>query len=251
MDCTFCLSVGQWIFGAVGSVLLGISRTAIRGSSFLAIPIFAEIFGGRASAGLVLTLLLTGDLVAVRHYLQNTEWRRIWPLLPWAAVGIAAGVAVGRSISDLLFKRIIALIVLASVVPLAFGEWRQREIAAPNRWWISAVLGVIGGFSSMIGNVAGPIMNLYFLSMGLKKRDFIGTVAWFFFILNVIKVPFHVFVWGTINARSLTLTAIAAGPVILGAFLGIWITKRISERHFRFAILALVAVAALRLLVFG
>jgi uncharacterized membrane protein YfcA len=94
-------------------------------------------------------------------------------------------------------------------------------------------LGFSGGFSSMIGNAAGPIITLYFLSMRLPKNEFIGTGAWFYLIMNVMKVPFHVFVWKTINLNTLILNILVAPVILFGAFIGIHVVKLIPEKIYR------------------
>ncbi|NBC31001.1 MAG: TSUP family transporter [Spirochaetes bacterium] len=243
------LTAGQWIVVGLGSVLIGISRTGIRGSAFLAIPIFAEIFGGKVSAGLVLLILIVGDIVAARYYLKNVNWRLILRLAPWTVAGIATGVVVGAGVDDAVFIRIIAVLVLGSTGLLLWNELSRGETDVPTRWWFSAVLGILGGFASMIGNAAGPIFNLYFLSMNLDKTKFIGTVAWFFFLMNLTKVPLHVFAWNTIPISSVLTAALTIPLVILGTFLGIRIAKAIPERPFRFVIMGLVVLASLRLLI--
>ena len=47
----------------------------------------------------------------------------------------------------------------------------------------------------MIGNAAVPILTIYLLYMGYEKNKFIGTAAWFFLVVNLIKLPFHIIVF--------------------------------------------------------
>lgn len=242
------LSVAQWLIVAVGGIVIGLSRTAIRGAAFVVIPVFAELFGGKLSTAMVLLMLITGDFVAIRYYFRNADWKLIGRLTPWMLVGVLTGVLVGRFIDDRTFTVLIVLMVLASVGILFWREFRPGERSVPHYWWFSASLGLAGGFSSMVGNAAGPVMNLYFLSMGLDKKDFIGTTAWFFFMMNVIKVPFHAFVWHTISGGMLVFAAIMAVPVLLGTVLGIWVARIIPERPFRIGMMVLVTVASARLL---
>jgi hypothetical protein len=41
--------------------------------------------------------------------------------------------------------------------------------------------GIAAGFASTVANAAAPIMNMYLLSQGLSKEQFVATGAWFFF----------------------------------------------------------------------
>jgi len=88
-------------------------------------------------------------------------------------------------------------------------------------------------------------MALYLLSMRLPKNEFIGTAAWFFMIVNLFKIPFHVFAWETITLDSFLLDLTSIPAVALGAFVGITIVKKIPEQYYRWFIIATTALAAL------
>ena len=104
------------------------------------------------------------------------------------------------------------------------------------------------GFSSMVGNAAGPIFNVYILAQNLNKEKMIGTTAWFFFLMNALKVPFHVLLWDTIGFETLKYTAVAVPFIGIGALAGIWIIQNISEKWYRRLIIVMTVVAAVRLL---
>ena len=109
------------------------------------------------------------------------------------------------------------------------------------------ILGLLGGFATMIGNAAGPVMALYLLSMRLPKNQFIGTAAWFFFIINVSKVPFHIYFWETIDLHSFTFDLLMLPAIAAGAVLGIWLVKFFPEKIYRYFIIASTLAAALLL----
>ena len=101
----------------------------------------------------------------------------------------------------------------------------------------------------MVGNAAGPVMTIYFLSLGFKKNKFIGTAAWFFLFVNVFKVPFHVFVWKTIDT-SVLLFGLSLFPfIILGAYIGFWIVQKIPEKPYRILLIASILLSTLKLIV--
>lgn len=99
----------------------------------------------------------------------------------------------------------------------------------------------------MIGNAAGPVMSIYFLSMMLPKNSFIGTGAWFFLIINLFKIPFHITIWKTIDLNSFTLDLAMFPAIMIGAFLGIKVVKIIPEKPYRIFIIVTTALAALKL----
>jgi hypothetical protein len=156
-----------------------------------------------------------------------------------------------RMVSDTGLKPIIGTVVLAM---LAVNWWRVRggsvEDKLPHQGWFAVLMGLVAGVTTMMANVAGPVMIVYLLVMRLRKTEFVGTSAWFFFIVNWIKVPFmanlQLMTWGSLKLNVLMLPFIAAG-----AFLGIYLLKRVPQRAFTVTVQVLAAAAALKLVFDG
>jgi len=223
------------------------NKAGLLGTATAAIPIMAGIFGAQASVGVILPMLITADIVAVIHYRRHADWGIVLRLLPWALVGIGVGVVVGDLIPETSFRMLLAIVVLAAVVLLAYKELLHRDVHVPEKWWIAAVLGLLAGFATMVGNAAGPIATLYLLSMGLSKNQFIGTGAWFFFVVNVLKVPLHIVFWETISLDTLAVNLFAVPVIVAGGFLGLYLVRFIKERPYRVFILVITAVMSIRL----
>lgn len=242
------LSGSDWFLLLLGALLFGMAKAGISGLGTLAVPIMAAIFGGKVSSGLILPMLMIADLFAVVYYNRHAQWSYIRQLLPAAALGILLGIPVGYYVSDDVFKVLIAIIVFASLGLMMWQEW----VGITGKWvgnrFFSYVFGLIGGFSTMIGNAAGPIMNVYLLSTRLSKTHFIGTAAWYFLLVNFIKFPFHVFIWKTITPDSLLINLLTTPAIALGIFLGIRIVAFIPEREFRYFIIIVTFLASVRLL---
>jgi len=141
----------------------------------------------------------------------------------------------------------IALVVIVGIALMIYQDLRRKNLEVPSSWWFSAILGLGSGFATMIGNASGPLMAFYLLSMRLPKNIYIGTGAWFFLIVNLFKVPLHVFVWKTISLESLTFDMIMMLPIIAGAFLGYYLIKLIPERAYRIFIMATTLASAIAL----
>lgn len=236
----------QWILVIFASLMIGMSRTVSSGLSMIFIPMMAFAFGGRSSLGVILPLLVFGDIFAVCWYRRQADFRQLLGLIPWTLAGMLAGLAVGGNIPDSLFKRAIALVVLVCLV-LMFQQDRRNAPVINHSLWIHAVSGLLTGFTTMIGNASGPIMTVYLLSMGLAKNAFIGTMAWFFLAVNLLKLPLQTFFWKNIDASTLTLDTLLFPFVALGAFLGLRIAGKIPEKQFRILIYA-VSVASVIIL---
>jgi uncharacterized membrane protein YfcA len=162
-------------------------------------------------------------------------------------LGTIAGTYVGGHVNDEVFRLIMAIAIFASI-GLMFWLNRGHRDDIPDYKWFAGFTGVAAGFTSMIGNLAGSVMAIYFLSMRLPKNSFIGTTAWFFLVINLFKVPFHVFAWNTIRMDTLALNVTALPAIVLGAFAGIYVVKKLSEKTYRWFIIAMTLMAALLML---
>ncbi|ROR31567.1 hypothetical protein EDD66_101184 [Mobilisporobacter senegalensis] len=238
----------QWIWIIISAILIGFSKTGVNIVATLVIALLANILGGRDSTGIMLPMLIIGDIFAVYYYNRHAEWDKIKKLLPWVSVGLLLGAITGKLINDKQFKIFIAISIILCLLILIYMEIKKGKLKVPKNIWIFIIAGILTGFTTMIGNAAGPIFSIYLLAMGLDKNKFMGTMSWSFFIINIMKLPFQIFFWNNITPTTI-LVGICLIPVIaVGAILGSIFIKRINEKIFHKLILFMTAVAALRLL---
>jgi uncharacterized membrane protein YfcA len=242
-------SLLQWILFAFCGMFVGMSKVGVPGISMLVVPTLAIIFGGKASTGVLLPMLMMADIFGVSYYHRHAEWKYLWKLLPWAFIGVGIALWVGEVVSDFWFKNIIAILVFLCIGLMLWKDRKKGTNLFPNTWWFAALMGVLGGFATMIGNVAGPIFAIYLLAMHLPKNSFIGTGAWFFLIINFAKFPLHLFIWKTISWNTLTFNLLMLPAIALGAFVGIVLVKRISDGLYRTAVIVVTALSAFLLLI--
>jgi uncharacterized membrane protein YfcA len=243
----FNLSLWQWVWIIVAAFLIGFGKTGIGAASMPVIPIIAAVFGGKESTGIMLPMLLVGDTFALYYYNRHAEWSNIRKLLPSALAGIILGVIVGNYVSDKQFKILIAISLFACLAALIYTEKKGENLKLPTGAWFYALTGVLSGLTSMIGNAAGPLFSVYLLAMGFKKNDFMGTTAWFFFIINLSKLPLQIFFWHNISFKTVSLTLGMIPAIALGALSGAVVIKKLKEKSFRYIIIVMTAVAAIRL----
>ncbi|NJM25922.1 MAG: sulfite exporter TauE/SafE family protein [Bacteroidia bacterium] len=225
------------------ALLVGMAKTGIHGAGMAAVPLLAAVFGGQRSAGMLLPVLVMADVFGVVYYHRHASWHHLKKLLPFASAGVVLGTVVGQYINDEVFRLLMAIIIAASVVIMLWMERGHKE-DVPAYPWFAALMGLAGGFTSMVGNLAGSVMALYFLSMRLPKNNYIGTTAWFFLVINWFKVPFHVFAWHTINGHTLLAGVLTLPFIGIGAWLGVTIVKLISESVYRLFIIGITLLAA-------
>jgi len=232
--------------GNLITLLLGFAKTGLPGMGILAVALMAnQVEETRQSVGVMLPLLIAADLCAVAIYRSHAQWGLIRRLMPWVLAGLALGAWTLDRVQGPSFNLLLGGLIL---VLLGLDVLRQRLgwHALPHHPAFAACLGVATGFATTIGNVAGPVMTLYLLSQGLDKNRFMGSMAWFFLLLNSLKVP--IFVWqGMITAETLRLDLRLLPGVLLGAWLGRRVFRHIPQKTFAWLVMGLAAVSALHL----
>ena len=229
------------------ALLLGIAKSGIKGLAVLIVTGLALVYGAKESTGILMPLLICGDILAVIYYKRHVKWIYLSKLLPWMVLGVLVGVVLGKDLPEDLFKSGMAFIILISVVMMYYWE-RKKDKKVPNHRIFGALMGIMAGFTTMVGNLAGAFSNIYFLAIKLPKNEFIGTAAWLFFIINLFKVPFHIWSWGTMNQGSFQISLSLIPAVIAGFGLGVFLVKKINNDKYRKLILLLTGLGGLAIL---
>ncbi|AZM58721.1 MULTISPECIES: sulfite exporter TauE/SafE family protein [unclassified Streptomyces] len=238
---------------AFAALLVGFSKTAVSGANTVSLAVFAAVLPARASTGVLLPILIAGDVLAVLVYRRHAHWPTLWRLFPAVAAGVVAGTAFLMWADDGAVRTSIGAILLLMA---AVTVWRRRRADAGQEpapvttragRLKARSYGVLGGFTTMVANAGGPVMSLYLLSAGFRKLGFLGTSAFFFLIVNTSKLPFSAGL-GLIDADSLLLDAALVAFVVPGAFLGRWAVDRINQRLFERLVIAATVVGGLQLL---
>ncbi len=238
------------VFLAVAAAsLMGFSKTALPAASILAVALMAAAFPDNAelSVGAMLPVLLVGDVFAVAWFRRHAQWDRLWGLFPYVVLGMAPAYFVLAWLEGNELRPVLGGLVLA-LAGLEAARRRFGWTTLPGRWWFTASAGVLAGFGTTVANAGGPVMNLYLLSRQSRKEEFIGTCAWFFFLLNLTKiVPF----WsqGMLTRQTVPLGLWLSPAVLAGGLAGVWLLPRIAQQWFNTLIWALTAATAVWLIV--
>ena len=249
----------EWMFGdfswlqiavmALGAIIIGINKTAIPALGALAVVMFTQFFDPATASAAVLPLLCVGDVMAVIWYRRSANWKFVLNLLPWALVGLLLGMVVVRCISNtnVLGLVIGAIILGVQLLSLTKGKFQQKIDEWRGSIGMAATFGILAGFTTQVANAAGPVMAIYLVLMKFSKEEYIGSAAWYFLILNWIKLPLF-----ALDGRlTLDVLRIVPGMVIfliLGAAVGILLLKNISQKSFTLIIQVLTCLCAVRLL---
>jgi len=213
------LSAVVVVVGLVAAFVLGLSKTSVPSVGAFGVALLATVLPALPSTGVALPVLLLGDAVAISMYARHADRRLLLRLLPSVTVGLAAGYALVRVADPAVVARVIGVILLLTVlgqVPrrapskppgVSAGAADDDEGGVPESGAravgpVSVLLGIGAGLSTMVANAGGPMMTLYVLRMRVTTLAFLGTVAWFFLAVNLLKLPFSIGL-GLITPQSL------------------------------------------------
>jgi len=234
------LAPWQWLLGMFCAFMIGVAKTGAPGVGTMIAPLMVLTVGdARFAAAWTLPVLSAADIFAVAYWRRHAEARQLFSLIPWVLVGIAAA-AGALSLDEAVIRKIIGGIIIGM---LAIYLWR-RFSPTPQVAGNPAFYGMCTGFASTLANGAGPVMNIYLLSRKLPKEKFVATGAWFFFVVNLLKVP--VYAWhGLFSRESLTFDLLMVPAVLAGALAGRWLIRNINQSMFEVLVIALTTVSCL------
>jgi len=239
----FSGSLISWTLIIVSAFIIGLAKAGLKGIDMLNVTFMAIVFGGKASTGVVLPLLCAADIMAVIYYKRHVLWPHFWKLVPWMAAGILLGVYTGKDLNEIYFRRIMAVIIVLTVIIMLVMEMRKTIVVPGNKLFVAG-MGLISGFTTMLGNLAGAFSNIYFLAMRMSKNDFIGTAAWVFLAMNLFKLPFQIFFWKNITLTTLRTDLILLPALILGFLAGFKIVSKIKDDNYRKVVIVLTLIGA-------
>ena len=271
------LTLGSWLLLLAAACLTGLAKTVLPGAATIAVALFAAVLPAKESTGVMLVLLLVGDVLAVWSYRRDADAAMLRRLIPAVVAGVLAGAVFLRLASDTGTRRVIGAMLLLLIAATLWGRRRGARRApgtaaatgseggptAPSPGSTDdavgsrsgagssrparALYGALAGFTTMVANAGGPVTSMYFLACRYPVKAFLGTTAWFFFLVNVTKLPFSLSL-GIIRPEHLALDAVLAPVVIALALAGRRLADRMDQRVFEPIVIALTILSALPLL---
>lgn len=218
---------GFVIAASFAVLLAGISKSGLAGGlGGLSVPILALTVGPSQALAIMLPILLLLDGIGLWVFRRAFRRDLLRLLLPGAVLGSLLGWLLFRHIDEALIKAVIGVeSILFALLKLAEGSaaW-TGEPRAPDpvraRLWST-----ISGFTSFVSHAGGPPLMQFMLPLRLAPEALVGTVSYYFALINLIKV----LPYAQLDLWSLQSLYTSAGLVILVP-LGYWIGLRFLRR---------------------
>ncbi len=234
---------------AAAGLCIGCSKAGFGGFGLIAVVLMAEVLPAKESTGAILPLLIAADLMAVGGFHRHVSWRDFWSLLPTTFCGLLAGSFLMGRIPAAIFGHVLGWMILAMMLLVIWQRFDRRVLSGITHHPLLATgAGFLAGITTMIANAGGPAMTFYLLSRRLEKMAFVGTCAWFFFVINLTKIPLSSSL-GLICLKSLVLNLTLLPTVIVGMILGRLLLGKIPQQQFEWLLLATALGSAIRFIV--
>ena len=242
------LTTFQLVILAVYSFSMGLERSGIRSINMVTLPSVFASLGPMAALGYTQPIVVISNFFSVARYWRVVDWHIIartwWGIL----AGVLAGFAIGSNISTHTFKIAVGIILITCLSFALINDIQRRKL---NNRALSFGLGLLfaalTGLSSTLGAAGGPVILSYMLLLDMPKETLIGTSGFFCFLVDIIKLPFYIFIWHNITVTTLIASLVMTPCIILGFVIGLKFVRKFSNRSYRLFVLAVAFLSALRL----
>lgn len=246
------MTLEAYLIAASAVVLTGISKSGFAGGlGILGVPLISLTMSPQAAAVLLLPILVGIDVLSVWRYRKDWQARMIVALLPGAAAGVALGMVGFAAVNPDLLRVAIGIMALGFVLRFVL----MRRATKPQSTAKSSAIQVfaasfLSGFAGFVAHAGGPPIKGTLLRMDLGKSAFVGTNAFFFFVLNLAKGGGYAAL-GLFTMESLIASASLLPFLLIGVWVGFALHNRIPQNAFVVLAHVLLAVAGLNLLLIG
>ena len=247
--------VGMFLLGFC-AFFVGFSKSALPGAIILIIPVSAAVLPAKTAVGVILPLLMFGDLLTTGYFFRKININHMKFILPSAFCGVLAGYMLMERMSSEDLKPMIGFIVLCmlilkQVIQISGGRFygysKKYDPEHVDKPLVSIFFGLIMGTIATVAHAAGPLTALYLILNRFPKTQFVATAAGFFLFINWMKVPFYLNL-GILSGDVLKLDILLFPFIISGFLIGIRVLDYIPQRKFDVVVLVLAFLASLQLI---
>jgi len=213
--------------------------------------------GGTALIAIMLQVMNPAAAIPVHGAVQlasNTTrvwllWRHMsWPIIfRFAALmplGVWLGLALFQGLPTAVIQIMIGGFVLISLAARRIGRWRESDVPL----WAFVPIGFVTGALNMVVGVIAPILGVLVIRKDLSKEAVVGTLGFFGFLGNLLKIAGFAMVGFSFEAYGPTMLCMIPAAV-LGARVGRAVLSKLDERYFLLGFRIVLVGLALKLIV--
>jgi uncharacterized membrane protein YfcA len=239
-----------WAIAILAVFIVGLSKSGLVGSmGMVAVPMLALVMPARDATGMMLPVLLSMDAIAIWIYRKEANWHVLRIMLPGALVGTILGWLLWSVVTDAQVLLAVGIITVLFMLDALLPIRKRLPDTPPSRGW-GAFWGGAAGLTSFISHTGGPPFQIYTLPLGMSPTVYSATTAFFFAIVNTLKlVPFYFL--GTLSVSNLELSAALIPFGLVGVGVGVYLVRRISTKAFYTIAYVLILLLGIKILYDG
>ena len=239
-----------FICAVISVLLVGISKSGFgAGLGILSLPLMASQSSVGEALAILLPLLIAIDLVGLRRFLRNANWRILKLVLPPALLGMALGIIFFSAITPKTLSLSIGIFTLLFLIQnLVMSHLDVRE-AKPYPW-LGRAMGLTSGFTSFVAHIGGPPITVYMLREKLLPMIYTSTLGIFFTIINIGKIAPYAYL-DLLSHQQLATSFLLLPCVPIGVFLGFYLANRIPMKWYYRIVQFFLLVASIKLIADG
>ncbi len=239
-----------WAVAILAVFLVGLSKSGLVGSmGMVAVPMLALVMPAREATGMMLPVLLAMDAIAIWIYRKDANWHVLRLMLPGAVVGLILGWLLWSIVTDAQVLLAVGIVTVLFMLDALLPIRKRLPDTPPSPGW-GAFWGGGAGLTSFISHTGGPVYQIYALPLGMTPTVYSATTAFFFAIINALKVPPFYFL-GTLSVNNLELAAALIPFGLAGVAVGVFLVRRISTKAFYTVAYILILLLGLKILYDG
>ena len=229
-------------------ILFGVAKSGLGGSvSLISIPLMTFVMPLNQALAILLPILIFSDFISAYKFRKEFDLNTLKLMVPFAAIGAIIGASTFSYFSESYLKFILGVMGFVFAFHYFFLKKDANKPVAAN-YFKGAICSAVAGFTSFCAHSGGTPTSIYLLPLRLKKEIYVGTRIIFFTCINLVKLPFYLYL-SMVNTSSFTQSLILLPLSVFGIFVGYKLLKIIEESLFYNAIYILILVASTKLII--
>ena len=243
-------SLAFFICAILSVIVVGISKSGFgAGLGVLSLPLMASQSTLNEALAVLLPLLIAIDLVGIRRFLKNANWRILKLILPAAFFGMLLGMIFFTVITPKALTLFVGVFIMLFLIQMLVTSHFDLRDAKPYPW-LGRFMGITSGFTSFVAHNGGPPITIFMLRENLLPMVYTSTLGVFFAFINFGKLGPYAYL-DLLHFKQLATSAILLPCVPVGVYLGFYLAEKISVKWYYRIVQFFLLVASVKLIADG
>ena len=229
-----------WFLAVLAVFAVSISKAGFGGAmGSLSVPILVFVLPPKQAIGVLLPLFLVTDVWVVYIWRNMLEKRILLVMCTFGIFGQIVGWLLFDHLNDQILTGLIGLIALVTsfnyawrrISPLKKTSLEIANSVSKRIFQRGAMWCGLSGISSFVSLSGGIPAQIFLLPHGLARQSFVGTLCVYFFVINIVKIPFYT-EKGIFSGTTFTISLWLLLVIPIGVFIGKTLNTLLSDKIF-------------------